>query len=39
MRKAKISLRRGLSMVIVLCWLAPILLLIVAFGALLEQSY
>ena len=25
MRKAKISLRTGLSMVIVLCWLAPIL--------------
>ena len=39
MRKAKISLRTGLSTVIVLCWLAPILLLVVAFAALLEQSY
>ena len=39
MRKPKISLRTGLSTVIVLCWLAPILLLVVAFGALLEQSY
>ena len=39
MRKPKISLRTGLSTVIVLCWLAPILLLVVTFGALLEESY
>ena len=39
MRKPKISLRTGLSTVIVLCWLAPILLLVVTFGALLEDSY
>lgn len=39
MRKPEISLRTGLSMVIVLCWLAPILLLVVTFGALLEESY
>ena len=39
MQKAKISLRTGLSMVIVLCWLAPILLLATTFGILLGQSY
>ena len=39
MRTPKISLRTGLSMAIVLCWLAPILLLVVTFAAMLEQSY
>ena len=39
MQKPKISLRTGLSMAIVLCWLAPILLLVVTFGALLKESY
>lgn len=39
MRKPKMSLRTGLSTAIVLCWLAPILLLVTMFGFLLEQSY
>ena len=39
MQKPKISLRTGLSAVIVLCWLAPILLLLITFGVLLEGSY
>lgn len=39
MHRPKRSLRTGLSMAIVLCWLAPILLLVVTFGALLEKSY
>jgi two-component system sensor histidine kinase YesM len=38
-RKPKISLRTGLSTVIVLCWLAPILLLVTVFGVLIGQSY
>ena len=38
-RKPKISLRTGLSTVIVLCWLAPILLLVSLFGYLLGRSY
>ena len=39
MRKPKISLRTGLSTMLVLCWLAPIVLLAVTFGYLLEESY
>ena len=39
MRKPKISLRTGLATVIVLCWLAPILLLLITFGMLLGESY
>ena len=39
MRKPKISLRTGMSTVIVLCWLAPILLLVTVFGILLGESY
>ena len=39
MKKPKISLRTGMSTVIVLCWLAPILLLVLLFGVLLGQSY
>ena len=39
MRKPKISLRTGMSTVIVLCWLAPILLLVTVFGFLLGESY
>ena len=39
MRKPKISLRTGMSTVIALCWLAPILLLVTVFGILLGESY
>lgn len=39
MRKPRISLRTGMTTVIVLCWLAPILLLVTVFGVLLGQSY
>ena len=39
MRKPRISLRTGMSTVIVLCWLAPILLLVTVFGFLLGESY
>ena len=39
MRKPKISLRTGLSAVIVLCWLAPILMLAITFGVMLGESY
>lgn len=39
MRKPKISLRTGLAAVFVLCWLAPILLLVTTFSFLLEESY
>lgn len=39
MRKPKISLRTGLAAVFVLCWLAPILMLVTTFGFLLEDSY
>ena len=39
MRKSKISLRSGLSTIIILCWLAPILLLLTGFTMLLGHSY
>ena len=38
-RKPKISLRTGLTTIIVLCWLAPILLLVTLSGVLLGESY
>lgn len=39
MKKPKISLRTGLSTVILVCWLAPILLLLTVFSFLLGESY
>ena len=39
MKKPKISLRTGMTTAIVLCWLAPILLLVTTFGILLGESY
>lgn len=39
MKKPKISLRTGMTTAIVLCWLAPILLLFATFGILLGESY
>lgn len=39
MRKPKISLRTGLATTILLCWLAPILLLVTLSGILLGNSY
>ena len=39
MKKPKISLRTGMATAIVLCWLAPILLLATTFGILLGESY
>ena len=39
MKKAKKSLRTGMATAIVLCWLAPILLLVATFGSLLGESY
>ena len=39
MRKPKISLRAGLSTILVLCWLVPILLLVTLAGVLLGNSY
>lgn len=39
MRKATISLQTGMYTAVVLCWLAPILLLVTTFGILLGESY
>ena len=39
MKKPKISLRTGMATAIVLCWLAPILLLATTFGILHGESY
>lgn len=39
MRKAKISLKAGLMTTIVICWLVPIVIVVVLAGILLGNSY
>ena len=39
MQKPKLSIRTGLSTIIVLCWLVPVLLLLTLFGIMLSDSY